>query len=87
MSDSEHDASVLGKRSRNGHDDSEMKEANVEDTRQEEEESDDDVGPMPMPADALEDVIVKKKRKGTSASIAALGNLRLTPDISNSATS
>jgi len=62
MSDSERDASVLGKRLRNGGDES--RSNGSEDSRPEpkesiEEDDDDDVGPMPMPVDG-----VKKKRKG-----------------------
>lgn len=61
MSDSEQDNSVLGKRSRNGQN-SEAEPA--EDHQEMAEDSDEDVGPMPLPAGA-EDSIVKKKRKGT----------------------
>ena len=64
MSDSEHDASILGKRARNGpgadtSEDAEMKPA----APQDEDESDDDVGPMPMPEGA-DNAVTKKKRKG-----------------------
>ena len=67
MSDSseeKHDATVLGKRDRNG-----TKHASASDSVEpaakksatEEESDDEDVGPMPLPAEA---VIAKKKRKG-----------------------
>ena len=59
MSDSENDATVLGKRSRHGEGDEPM-EDHHEDAA---EESDDDVGPMPMPAGA-DGNGAKKKRKG-----------------------
>jgi hypothetical protein len=66
MSDSEQDASVLGKRER------EEEEKNgplaedgpVRDASANEDESDEDVGPMPMPANA--NGTMKKKRKGMS---------------------
>lgn len=71
MSDNENDASVLGKRSRNGQDaedreDPQVKTEDVEerpDQAMDEDDDDDDVGPMPMPADA-EVHVAKKKRKG-----------------------
>ncbi|KAI0259831.1 hypothetical protein BC834DRAFT_1045054 [Gloeopeniophorella convolvens] len=63
MSDSEQDASVLGKRARNG-------EAEpAEDTEMDpppavqDDDSDDDVGPMPMPEGAAASTAAKKKRK------------------------
>ena len=64
MSDSEHDASILGKRARNGpgadiSEDTDMKPAAAQD----DDESDDDVGPMPMPEGA-DNAVTKKKRKG-----------------------
>ncbi|OSD07269.1 peptidyl-prolyl cis-trans isomerase [Trametes coccinea BRFM310] len=70
MSDNENDASVLGKRSRNGQDaedreDPQVKTEDVEerpDQAMDEDDDDDDVGPMPMPADA-EVHVAKKKRK------------------------
>jgi peptidylprolyl isomerase domain and WD repeat-containing protein 1 len=66
MSDSEHDASVLGKRARNGPeaDIAEDADMNPPSTAQEDDESDDDVGPMPMPEDAAANTTTKKKRKG-----------------------
>ena len=65
MSDSEREASVLGKRTRNGEDSKpEEAEARPDAAMDEDEDSDDDVGPMPMPA-AADGHIVKKKRKGT----------------------
>lgn len=60
MSDSDNDASVLGKRPRDG------QEPDVQDAHpdpMDADDSDDDVGPMPMPAGA-EGHVVKKKRKG-----------------------
>lgn len=67
MSDNENDASVLGKRTRNG-EDTEMKAEEVEERRDQamdadDDDDDDDVGPMPMPAGA-ETHVAKKKRKG-----------------------
>ena len=63
MSDSE-DASVLGKRPRNG----ESREDEPAENPQQDvgDESDDDVGPMPMPEGPGESV-TKKKRKGIRA--------------------
>jgi peptidylprolyl isomerase domain and WD repeat-containing protein 1 len=63
MSDSEPDASTLGKRARNGphadiSEDAEMHPSSDDD------ESDDDVGPMPMPEGAADNAVAKKKRKG-----------------------
>lgn len=58
------DASILGKRERNGPNDyTEPEEADHASKKMaiEEESDDDDVGPMPLPADA---VVAKKKRKG-----------------------
>ncbi len=68
MSDSseeKHDATVLGKRDRNGtkHDSaSDSVEPAAKKSATEEESDDEDVGPMPLPAEA---VTTKKKRKGT----------------------
>lgn len=69
MSDSENDASVLGKRSRNGQEAEEHSAKEVQaqpDPMDAEDDSDDDVGPMPMPVDAAGPV-AKKKRKGQCA--------------------
>lgn len=67
MSDTEQDASVLGKRTRTGERDPQGSGQNVEDPKPDEpvddDDDDDDVGPMPMPAEAGG---VKKKRKGVS---------------------
>lgn len=63
MSDSEHDASVLGKRTRNG-EDSESVPPKAP-GHEMEDDSDEDVGPMPMPAGA--EGATKKKRKGNSS--------------------
>ena len=66
MSDSERDASVLGKRSRNGEEAENGKMDTVEDHQEPmdaDDDDDDDVGPMPMPAGAGGQV-AKKKRKG-----------------------
>jgi len=68
MSDSEQDASVLGKRARNGPgtdnaEDTEMKPPSAIDN-DDDDESDDDVGPMPMPVGASTSAGTKKKRKG-----------------------
>ena len=60
MSDSEQDASVLGKRTRNG-EDSEQPPPEAP-GHEMEDDSDEDVGPMPMPAGA--EGVTKKKRKG-----------------------
>ncbi|KAG6909126.1 hypothetical protein DXG01_001878 [Tephrocybe rancida] len=61
MSESEQDASILGKRSRNGeHEPSERIHAKPDQPVEDDDEDDDDVGPMPMPADAGG---AKKKRK------------------------
>ena len=65
-SDREQDASVLGKRARNGDDAENIKPADVEDrpdAMDADDDDDDDVGPMPMPAGA-DGHVVKKKRKG-----------------------
>ena len=73
MSDSEHDASVLGKRARNGPgaDISEDAEMNPPPATQDDDESDDDVGPMPMPEGAPDKAVVtKKKRKGARSEFA-----------------
>ncbi|KAN0123309.1 hypothetical protein V8E52_002641 [Russula decolorans] len=66
MSDSEHDASILGKRVRNGPDadiseDAEMNPPSA--IQEDDDESDDDVGPMPMPEGAADIAVTKKKRK------------------------
>ncbi|KAJ3539228.1 hypothetical protein NM688_g6396 [Phlebia brevispora] len=58
MSESEHDESVLGKRSRNG---GNTEAEDAMDHQDAAEDSDSDVGPMPMPAGA--EGTVKKKRK------------------------
>jgi peptidylprolyl isomerase domain and WD repeat-containing protein 1 len=66
-SESEQDASVLGKRARDGPraDVSEDTEMNPPPGPQDEDEdSDDDVGPMPMPEGAPANATTKKKRKG-----------------------
>ncbi|KAI9465600.1 hypothetical protein BJY52DRAFT_1245051 [Lactarius psammicola] len=65
MSDSEQDASVLGKRARNGPgtDVAEDADMNPPPTTQDDEESDDDVGPMPMPEGGPVNTGTKKKRK------------------------
>lgn len=64
-SEDTHDATVLGKRDRNGAND-EIASNNAEPPTKKPatdgESDDDDVGPMPLPAEA---VAVKKKRKGT----------------------
>ena len=66
MSDSEHDASILGKRARNGPeaDISEDTEMNPPSATPDDGESDDDVGPMPMPEGVPDNAVTKKKRKG-----------------------
>jgi hypothetical protein len=64
MSDSEtQDASVLGKRARNNPEDNAADDSGpvTKKLADEIDESDDEVGPMPIPA------AVKKKRKGSSA--------------------
>ena len=66
-SDSEHDASVLGKRARNGpeadiSEDADMRPPSA--MQEDDDESDDDVGPMPMPEGAVDNAVTKKKRKG-----------------------
>ncbi len=72
MSDSENDATVLGKRSRHGQDRDGMAEDTSDKSKSreqmdvdddEDDDDDDDVGPMPMPAGA-DGHVVKKKRKG-----------------------
>ena len=65
MSDAKHDASILGKRTRNINDgpDDEVT-VNSPPVNPEEEDDDDDVGPMPMPAEATMNGAAKKKRKG-----------------------
>ncbi|KAH9922857.1 uncharacterized protein BXZ73DRAFT_91570 [Epithele typhae] len=68
MSDSEREASVLGKRSRNGEDAENGHQVEDDDAEPRPDamdavdDSEDDVGPMPMPAD-VEGRVVKKKRK------------------------
>lgn len=64
MSDIE-DSKVLGKRTRNGQpaDETSADVETKEDPNGMDEDSDDDVGPMPMPA-GQENGGVKKKRKG-----------------------
>ena len=66
MSDSEErDASVLGKRARDGEDMGTEKVEHSADRQEsmEDDDDDDDVGPMPMPAGA-DGHAAKKKRKG-----------------------
>ena len=63
MSDSENDATVLGKRTRESQDNG---NGDVKDTHPDQmdaDDSDDDVGPMPMPS-GVEGQATKKKRKG-----------------------
>lgn len=64
MSDAEQDASVLGKRLRNGEEDPQSNGNESVNPAEPIDEDDDDeeIGPMPMPADE----VVKKKRKGVS---------------------
>jgi peptidylprolyl isomerase domain and WD repeat-containing protein 1 len=67
MSDSEPDASILGKRARNGpnadiSEDAEMGPPSA--IQEDDDESDDDVGPMPMPEGVADNTVTKKKRKG-----------------------
>lgn len=68
MSDGEQDVTVLGKRARHG-EDSQMENPDTDgpaaggDPVEVEDDSDDDIGPMPMPA-GVENGGVKKKRKG-----------------------
>lgn len=57
----EEDVSTLGKRTRNNLEDN---EENPQETTIDGDESDDDLGPMPAPAE--ESGITKKKRKGVS---------------------
>ena len=68
MSNSEEDASVLGKRLRNG--DGEPPSNSSKDARPpesiEDADSDEDIGPMPLSVDRA---AVKKKRKGLSCII------------------
>ncbi len=68
MSDSEQDAPVLGKRARNGpeSDVAEDADMNPPPTAQDDEESDEDVGPMPMPEGDSATTSSNKKRKGAS---------------------
>lgn len=65
MSDSEQDASILGKRARNGGADiAEDTEMNPPSATLDDDESDDDVGPMPLPEGTPANAGTKKKRKG-----------------------
>ena len=69
MSDSEHDPSILGKRARNGpgadiSEDIQDTEMNPPSATPNTGESDDDVGPMPMPEGVLDNAVTEKKRKG-----------------------
>lgn len=57
MSDSENEASVLGKRERDEQNGTPTADASMYD-----DQSDEDIGPMPMPSDA--NGTMKKKRKG-----------------------
>jgi peptidylprolyl isomerase domain and WD repeat-containing protein 1 len=70
MSDSEQDASVLGKRTRNKND--QLDDDMPENAPPEEDDDDsDDVGPMPMP-EAVANAGSKKKRKGMYSAIRLL---------------
>jgi peptidylprolyl isomerase domain and WD repeat-containing protein 1 len=62
---SERDAPVLGKRARAEGDNAEREDkvANDEQPAQD-DESDDDVGPMPLPLDGAANQAAQKKRKG-----------------------
>jgi peptidylprolyl isomerase domain and WD repeat-containing protein 1 len=64
MSNSEQDMAVLGKRARNGvgEDNDDGPSEPLDKTM--EESSDEDVGPMPMPASGSTSSAAKKKRKG-----------------------
>ena len=77
MSDSERDASVLGKRARNGegaeNDHAEEPERHDPNAMDADDDSDDDVGPMPMPA-GTEGRVVKKKRKGACSASRSVGS-------------
>lgn len=70
MSDTEQDATVLGKRGRNSDDDTgrmeddEIGPTPAADTDVNQDDSDDDVGPMPLPAGANGGS--KRKRRGRS---------------------
>ena len=66
MSNAEQNASVLGKRTRNGNDslNDEVAENAPVVNQEEEDDDEDDVGPMPMPAEAAANGAAKKKRKG-----------------------
>lgn len=57
LSDSENEATVLGKRERD-----EQNDTPASDTSMYDDQSDEDIGPMPMPSDVNK--TVKKKRKG-----------------------
>ena len=58
---------MLGKRARNGED---AKPDQVMDTTQDaEDDSDDDIGPMPMPAGAGDNGGVKETRKGEQTTL------------------
>ncbi|PCH40031.1 peptidyl-prolyl cis-trans isomerase [Wolfiporia cocos MD-104 SS10] len=69
MSDTEGDATVLGKRVRDGDDASEdtervkAEDVDVPPANGEDDDDDEDIGPMPMPADGSGNGAVKKKRK------------------------
>ncbi|KII90601.1 hypothetical protein PLICRDRAFT_52327 [Plicaturopsis crispa FD-325 SS-3] len=64
MSDPEQDASILGKRARNGDGQTDIAiDQQNEPAKVEDEDDDDDVGPMPMPVDAAANGGAKKKRK------------------------
>jgi peptidylprolyl isomerase domain and WD repeat-containing protein 1 len=60
---SESETGVLGKRTRRG-DDGEAMDTALPPDAAEEDDSDNDVGPMPMPAEAASNGGAKKKRKG-----------------------
>ena len=62
MSESDQDASVLGKRAHGGS--PQKPEDDVTPGPPEEDDDEDDVGPMPMPADASSNGGARKKRKG-----------------------
>jgi hypothetical protein len=78
MSDSEQDASVLGKRARNGPGTDVAEDVDMDQPpiSQDDDESDDDVGPMPMPEGTAVGAGTKKKRKGALLlGLAAICNL------------
>jgi hypothetical protein len=74
MSDSEQDASVLGKRTRNGNGPSDVDIPESAPPTNEEDE-DEDVGPMPMSEAAAVNGGSKKKRKGVYTAICLLWDL------------